>query len=645
MQKNQQLVHNYVLFEKIGTDSMGTLYRVGELENRKVTGHRLFTDVYPFISGIPKIWKRVNLLTEGVKQSHIPNLFYPERIIEEAERAYLVYPYIKGRSLTQILNDAPKKHIPLDVDFTFSLAVEIADLLDTGSSIVINKQESFHGFLTPDNVFLDMDGKIHLKNYGLFPYLGHPPELHQEMKKKYKGTLAPEYLRQEALTPQTDIYYMGSIIYRILTGDFYQYSPEEDFNAKIAAIEFTDNIPAAEDIDFKQQIQTLLSKTLNPDPFKRFSDIKELKDFISRHFHIEELSSATFILAYFMNLHYQEELESENAKIKEELKFTLPEEKKEVPPESPEKVKEHLAEEILNVLEEREKAKPKLIIPILVVIIVAIAIAVFLIIQQQKQAQKSQAERSEEIRQSLNEAMVSMRAELETEYQKKLKNIEEKAALTEEEKKAREDEIKQLKEWREAQEKRRETQIIQETKSLTPPKKETPKPTPTKTEPITIKPPEEKPQETPTTTEAIQKKPTETVQSSQTEKPKTTPTPVTPQVTASKLKEGDLISLEETTFRPSKFSGKKQLTADDLHYSDHLRKLYQGQQVAVHTELLISEKGKILDVKLPSYLKDEMSQKLSTYLKKEWEYIPAEKDKIKVKVWLPVKIDIIFPKL
>jgi len=394
-------VGNFLFFKELGTDSLGVNYRAGEIESktRKPLTHHLVTEVYPVLLGSPHIWKRVNILLEGVRKSNIPKLYSPSKIITERDKTYLVYPLLRGKTFEQILEDSFKKDNLINFDLAFSITFSIADLIDIGSSIVVSGEKSFHGFLTPDNIIVDYDGKIYLKNYGIYPYLNREEKIFAEMVKKYGAWIAPEFLRKEKLVCQTDIYHLGYIVYRILTGKYFSYSPGEDFEAKFSNISFTQHIPSS-DKEFLTSIITFFKKTLHPIPSQRFANVKELKDYISNKFKIEELSSVTFNLAYFMNSLYLEEMEVENGILAEELAYTIPEKKKAI---EKDKKEEHLVEEILTGLDERKSSKLKLLAPLIAIIVVVVAIS------------------------------------------------EEKVATTEEEKIAQEDKMKKLKEWQKEQ--------------------------------------------------------------------------------------------------------------------------------------------------------------------------------------------------
>lgn len=639
------IVNNYCVFEELNSDSVGINYRVGEIKDRNVEKHWLLTEVYPSISNNPAVWKRVAVLMEGIKKPNIPGLYCPEKIIEEGEKSLLVYPFIKGKSLETILEDVARSNTPLEIELAFSIAIDIADVLETGSTIIINKTKSFHGVLTPDNIMINLDGKIFLKNYGVFPYLGKDPQLLTETKKKFNNMLAPEFISDGELTPQTDIYYVGNIIYRLLTGEYFYHSPEKDFESQLSDIGMTEHILAADD-DFSENIIELFRKTLNPDPAKRFTSIKGFKDYISRHFQIEELSSATFIIAYFMNQLYMKTMEEDDKRLKEELAHTLPEERVKIERKKPiarEKIDDHVIEDILIELEQQKRSRKKIVIPLVLVIIVIIAVSGFIIINQQRQAriqQQAQLQREQE----LANAMAQMRTELKTEYEKRLKFIEDRASTTEEEKKAREREVEELKQWREEQEKRTEQRLKaqlelkkqqdaarakeREAKEREAKKQELA----AKTQPIKTQPPPQETTET-TTAQKIESKPVEPVVKKE-EQPEIKPDP-------NIIERGDIVPYDKVTFTPSKLSGKRSYKANDFNLSENTLDKYAGQTLTIQSDILVDERGNVLDTKIKGRFPGDLQAKLNEVLK-TWTYIPAELDKTKVKVWMPVDFNLAF---
>ena len=609
---NYQTVDNYLFFKKLGTDSLGVNYRAGEVDTktRKPLKHKLVTEAYPFLVSASHVWKRVNILLDGVGKSNIPKLYSPEKQVTEGDKTYLVYPLLRGRTFEQILEDSFKTDNLINFDLAFSITFAIADLIDIGSSIVVSGEKSFHGFLTPDNIIVDYDGKIYLKNYGIYPYLNREENIFAEMVKKYGAWIAPEFLRKEKLTCQTDVYHLGYIVYRILTGKYFSHSAGEDFDAKFSTISFTQHLPSSNK-EFLTNIISFFKKTLHPDPSQRFADVKALKDYISTKFKIEELSSVTFNLAYFMNSLYSEEMEEENNLLAEELTYTIPSKEDAA---DRKKKDEHLVEDILTGLEEQKNSKLKLLIPLVAVIVVLVALSAFVIINQQKkvaQQKEEQIKTAQDMKRSMEQRMV----ELESEYQKRLKSIEEKAASTVEEKEDQEEEIKKLKEWQKEQTRKTLEKKKLEEERLEQLKKEEEERKKKEAELEQQRLEEQK------RLEAEKKKKQELIKKKLEEQ--------------SRVEEGQLISLTEATAKPVKLKGK------NPSFSSFVVKKYRGSQLKVRMILLIDETGKVVETRMLSKPPDELSASILRAIKR-WKYKPAQKDDVKVKVWLPLELKIAF---
>jgi len=445
------------------------------------------------------------------------------------------------------------------------------------------------------------------------------------MVKKYGAWIAPEFLRKEKPVCQSDIYHLGYIIYRILTGKYYSYSPEEDFDSKFSNISFSQHIPSG-DKEFLTNIITFFKKTLHPIPSQRFANIKEFKDYISNNFHIEELSSVTFSLAYFMNSLYLDTIEEENKSFPGELAYKIPEPEKEEEIPAPVKEKkakrdDHLVEGILSGLEEQKKSRTKLFVPLIALIVIIIGAAAFIIISQQKQVQKqreAQMKTAEEMRRSMEQ----FKSELEGEYQKRLETIEDKAATTVEEKQAQEEEIKKLREWQKEEmrkvlekQKQKEAQIQkqkeEEQKKLDAElEKQQELEEQKRLEEEQKKIEQEKQEE-------IKKK----LQDAEKEK--------------MKLKEGDLASITEVTKKPQKLKERNPT------FSNFQRRKYNGTSMTVRAMLLIDETGTVAELKIIGSIPDDLKSPIEKALKK-WKYTPPEKNNIKVKVWYPVALTIAF---
>ncbi len=605
--KEYKVVNEYLYYRDLFSDTMGINYRVAPIQNRRPTGHRVLCEVSPTITGNAEMWKRVKILLEGIRKSNIPFLYSPEKIIVTDRSSQLIFEYLKGKNFEQILIDAEKKGMPINFDLAMSICIAIADIIEVGSSIIVSGEKSFHGFLTPDNILLHYDGKIYLKNYGIFQYLEKNDQFYHETEKRYGSWLTPEFIRKDRIVAQSDIYHLGYLIYRVLTGKYFSYSAGEDFEAKFANLTFKQYMPST-DKSFLINVITFFKKTLNPDPLKRFLTIKEFKDFIANYFHIEELSSITFNLAYFMNSVYGETVEEEDKVLKQELQYIVPEPKKEQPAARP--GKDDLVTGILEELDERKKV-PGWLWPVLGGVAFAAAVGIYMAVSSGKKAseitaqQRAQEElrlRAQQEQSAQIQAMADKIKELETlratadEAQKKALDLEKQRL--EEQKRKKEEEQARMK----AEDEKRKLDDAAQLQKEEDAKKAQEDLDKKKAEEERLK------------LEEAEKKRAE----------------------AAKTKPGDQVPLNEVTVQPVKISGNPPAI------SSSLKTKYKGKTMTIPTTIMVDENGdvsrvKILTGNVPSDIKVLIEETLY-----KWKYSPAQKDNIKVKVWLSLPFKFAF---
>ncbi len=598
-------VGNYVLFEEVNPDSIGKNFRAGELENQKIKNHFILSEVHPMLYTNPKVWKRITILLEGIKKSNITGLYSPDKILSMGEKQMLIFPYKELMSFDSILEDSTAKGIPINFDLAFSIATAISDLLDVGSSIVISGQKSFHGFLTPDNILIDFEGKIYLKNYGICPYLDKEEEIFSGMEKQYGSWLTPEFYRREKIVPQSDVYHLGYLLFKMLTGQYFSYTPGEDFDAKLANISFSQHIHESNK-EFISGLQEFFKKTLHPDPSMRFSSCKEFKEFVSRTFNIEELSSVTFNLAYFMDSLYSKERSELQAKIENEKLYT--------PPVKPSGVSDtgtvdtELVETILSGLEEKQKGNPKMLMIIAAIIIAAIAVGAFMFVQSNK-AKQEKLMKAEQIKLRMEQE------QREQDLLDQLKAIEDRAAQTEEEKKKQEEEKKILQDQiDEVQKEKERTKQLQEEKKQKAAEEEK------------MRLEEEAKLKKAAEDEKIRKAEEEKKRLEEIEKKKKAEEALKP-------KRGELLPLTEVDKKPEKISGKNPV------FPPSIRTKYAGNRFEARIMCLVDENGIVKSSRILNNVPKEIKKAIEKAIM-NWKFSPAVKKGVQVSVWNQVNLKV-----
>ncbi|MCX6582491.1 MAG: hypothetical protein NT166_20150 [Candidatus Aminicenantes bacterium] len=583
-------IGEYVVLEELYKDSIGTNYRAVEVEETdlKPIKHRLLTEVHPFLLLTPEEWNRTHVLCQRIQESGIPNLYAPKKIFKDEAGTFFVFPFIEGKTLAQIVDDASrkKKHIPFDLAFSISIA--IASLTEMGSSLTQGGQNSFHGFLTPDHIIFDYEGNIYLKCFGLWAQLDKNETAVSEMIRMYASWLTPEFIRREPIGPRSDIYHLGYIVYRMLTGNYFSYLPGEDFQSTFTSISFVSDLPST-DIGFLTSLIDFFKKTLNPDANKRFSRLKEYKNYVLKYFHTEEFSEFKTSLSGFMKELYADAIEIDKQELSDELS---------TPPMLISAGNVETDESMGRLpLEFEGKKRSKLqVFLIAAAIIVITAVSGYFIVDQVDKTKKEQAKTANQLAKQ-SQTIQEFQQKLSTlESQKKPQTTSTPPVIKEPEKEAKKDNDKKIAGM---------TQVNPQT--ISKPAVDTPKETPPAVV-RTTKPPE-------------------------TGEKKDAP----PATSKEEVKAAPLVALNETTVKPKQVSGK------EPEFPAAIRKAYVGRRATVKTDLLLDENGTVAQVELLE--KTEIPadvQEIIVDTLKRWKFTPAQKGDMKVKVKWPVKLKIFF---
>ena len=625
-------VDNYFIFEELPVDSIGKNFRAAELKDGTPFKHKLLTRVHSFLFKNPEEWASVNVLCERIRHTGNPNLFASEKVIQKDDAAYLLFPFHRGKTLAQIVEDVPVKEKPIPFELAFSIAIAIATMIEMGSSIVVKKEHAFHGFLTPDHIIIDYQGNIFLKYFGLWPFFDENEKAISEMVRRYGAWLAPEFIRNEKIVPQSDFYYLGYTLYRMLTGNYFSYLPGEDFESTFTSISFVSDLPST-DIEFLTTLINFFKKTLNPSVNKRFANIREFKNYISKFFKtpLQDFSQFHQNLAAYMQSLYADTMEDEEKMLAAELSEPLPQ----IQPITEKGIESEIMAAPIEGIVREEKKRSKLVQVILIFIIVTLAGGTYFLIQQLNKAKVEQQIAAQKLEQQDKEKK-RFEQQLQ-EVQRKLTNLEEEKPVSKEDQQIKDETITLLKK----QENELKKEVKARTKTITDPAPKQSQKTPkTQKEDVTKdsgsletgikKTVDEKPKEV----DPPQDSTTQTVPTIKKTEPKKTTVTSEKEVTKPAA---PLVSLKEVTLKPAKISGQ------DPQFPPAMKKSYAGRRATVNARLLIDEKGSVIKVEIPDKhkLPDDVLAVITVTLK-NWQYKPAQKNNMNVKVWWPVKMKIHF---
>jgi outer membrane biosynthesis protein TonB len=122
------------------------------------------------------------------------------------------------------------------------------------------------------------------------------------IKSNYKIWLAPELLQRGEIHYRSEIYYLGHILYRLLTGTYFSVEPT-DFEQAVTNISFNITLPTT-DTGFISSLLEFFQKTLHPEVDQRMASFDEFTTSVTENFGVTNTYFVKPPLARMLNKLY-----------------------------------------------------------------------------------------------------------------------------------------------------------------------------------------------------------------------------------------------------------------------------------------------------------------------------------------------------
>ena len=248
----------YELQEVVGTGGMSSVYRaVDTLLERNVA----LKILHPHYGDDAEYVERFRREARSVAQLSHPNIV---TVIDRGEsdgQQYIVFEYVDGESLKQLVDRTG----PLPARRAIELGLQVAEALAFAHNAGL-----VHRDVKPQNVLVTEDGEAKVTDFGIARSLDVEHGVTQT--GTVLGTsnyLSPEQARGQTVTPATDVYSLGVVLYELLTGEVP--FPGENFVA-VAMKHINEEPPSLLERrpDVPMRLVAAIDRALAKDPDQRF---------------------------------------------------------------------------------------------------------------------------------------------------------------------------------------------------------------------------------------------------------------------------------------------------------------------------------------------------------------------------------------
>ncbi|WP_193166406.1 serine/threonine-protein kinase [Microbulbifer hainanensis] len=208
------------------------------------------------------------------------------------QRPYLVMEYVDGRPISDYCHDQQ-----LDLDARLRLFLSVCDAVSYAHSHLI-----IHRDIKPENVLVTASGQVKLLDFGVSKVLqsDHQNAQVTQLKGLTLAYASPEQVRGEPTTTATDVYGLGTLLYRLFTGLSPHPCGDSSAEKIIEAICLTSPAPPSRvtkdgTVAFGSKLKgdpdNIAGKALRKEPHNRYSSVGELQADIARYLRREPVQA------------------------------------------------------------------------------------------------------------------------------------------------------------------------------------------------------------------------------------------------------------------------------------------------------------------------------------------------------------------
>lgn len=200
-----QTVAHYKITDMLGEGGMGTVYRADDLKlDRTVALKFVLSSIGDQLNGHERLVREA----KACAALNHPNITTIHDFGEDGSQSFIVMEFVEGVTLQEAIQQ--RSFEPEEI---VAIGIQIADALDAAHAKGI-----IHRDLKSANVMLDASGRVKVMDFGLAKLAQSSFVTQSGATLGTAAYMSPEQVRGDELTPRSDIYSLGVVLYELATG-------------------------------------------------------------------------------------------------------------------------------------------------------------------------------------------------------------------------------------------------------------------------------------------------------------------------------------------------------------------------------------------------------------------------------------------